>query len=129
MFQEELAKIPATLFVLKELPGKWVLGYSCFWSLSGELQLVNIAGHPDRRGIGLGRKLLHHLLLEAESREAGKIFLEVRPSNRVAIGLYEGLGFKVLFRRPRYYTPEGEDALVMELETPMEDTLGETKWK
>ncbi|RPH86843.1 MAG: ribosomal-protein-alanine N-acetyltransferase [Desulfobacteraceae bacterium] len=84
----------------------------------GELQLVNIAVHPELRDKGLGRKLLNHLLLEADSRAAEKIFLEVRPSNRGAIGLYEKLGFKVLYRRPRYYTPEGEDALVMVLETP-----------
>ncbi len=118
MFQEELAKVPPTLYVLKETPGERVLGYSCFWSLTGELQLVNIAVHPELRDKGLGRKLLHHLLLEADSRAAEKIFLEVRPSNRAAIGLYEKLGFKVLYRRPRYYTPEGEDALVMVLETP-----------
>ncbi len=105
MFQEELAKIPSTLYVLKEAPEKRVLGYSCFWSLSGELQLVNIAVHPDLRGQGLGRRLVNHLLLEAESREAEKIFLEVRPSNRAAIGLYERLGFKVLYRRPRLLHP------------------------
>ena len=127
MFQEELAKIPPTLYVLKEVPGKRVLGYSCFWSLSGELQLVNIAVRPDLRGQGLGGKLLNHLLLEAESREAEKIFLEVRPSNRAAIGLYERLGFKVLYRRPRYYTPEGEDALVLVLETPYGKNSGESK--
>jgi [ribosomal protein S18]-alanine N-acetyltransferase len=127
MFQEELAKIPSTLYVLKERPGKRVLGYSCFWSLSGELQLVNVAVHPDLRGRGLGRKLLNHLLREAEIRGAGKIFLEVRPSNEAAIGLYERLGFKVLYRRPRYYTPEGEDALVMALETPCGRNSGETE--
>jgi ribosomal-protein-alanine N-acetyltransferase len=124
MFEEELAKIPSTLYVLKEVPGKRVVGYSCFWALSGELQLVNIAVPPDLRGQGLGGKLLNHLLLEAESREAEKIFLEVRPSNRAAIGLYERLGFKVLYRRPRYYTPEGEDALVMVWETPYGKKLG-----
>ncbi len=127
MFQEELAKIPSTLYVLKEVPGKRVLGYSCFWSLSGEVQLVNIAVHPDLRGKGLGRRLLDHLLLEAESREAEKIFLEVRPSNGAAIGLYERLGFKVLYRRLGYYTPEGEDALVMVRETPAEKNTGESK--
>jgi len=127
MFQEELAKIPSTLYVLKEVPGKRVLGYSCFWSLSGEVQLVNIAVHPDLRGRGLGRRLLDHLLLEAESREAERIFLEVRPSNWAAIGLYERLGFEVLYRRLGYYTPEGEDALVMVRETPYGKNLGESK--
>jgi [ribosomal protein S18]-alanine N-acetyltransferase len=124
MFQEELAKVPTTLFVLKKEPGDRVLGYSCFWTLSGELQLVNIAVHPDLRGKGLGRKLLNHLLQEAESREAEKVFLEVRPSNQAAIRLYGRLGFKVLYHRPRYYTPEGEDAWVMVWETPDGKQLG-----
>jgi [ribosomal protein S18]-alanine N-acetyltransferase len=130
MFQEELAKKPATLYVLTGGPEKEVWGYCCFWALSGELQLVNIAVRPDLRGQGLGRRLLHHLLREAQIREAEKIFLEVRPSNRAAIGLYERLGFKVLYRRPRYYAPEGEDALVMVLampaaENPLPEVLGE----
>lgn len=130
MFQEELAKIPATLYVLKGGSEKTALGYCCFWALSGELQLVNIAVRPDLRGQGLGRKLLNHLLREAQIRAAEKIFLEVRPSNQAAIGLYERLGFKVLYRRPRYYTPEGEDALVMVLEllsggNPQPEVLGE----
>ena len=130
MFQEELAKIPTTLYVLTGGPERGVLGFCCFWALSGELQLVNIAVRPDLRGQGLGRRLLHHLLREAQIREAEKIFLEVRPSNRAAIGLYERLGFKVLYRRPRYYTPEGEDALVMVLampaaQNPLPEMLGE----
>jgi len=118
MFQEELAKSPATLYVLKGGPEKAVLGYCCFWALSGELQLVNIAVRPDFRGQGLGRTLLNHLLREARIREAEKIFLEVRPSNQTAITLYERLGFKFLYRRPRYYPAEGEDALVLVLEIP-----------
>jgi ribosomal-protein-alanine N-acetyltransferase len=118
MFQEELAKIPATLYVLKGEPEKEVLGYCCFWTLPGEMQLVNIAVRPNLRGQGLGEMLLHHLLREAQIREAEKIYLEVRPSNQAAIRLYERLGFKVQYRRPRYYTPEGEDALVMVLAIP-----------
>ena len=30
-----------------------------------------------------------------------------------AIGLYEGLGFQVVGRRPKYYVDTGEDALLM----------------
>ena len=41
--------------------------------------------------------------------------LEVRPSNREALPLYESLGFKVVGRRKGYYYDTGEDALVMEL--------------
>jgi ribosomal-protein-alanine N-acetyltransferase len=41
-------------------------------------------------------------------------FLEVRPTNVEALGLYESFGFRVIGRRKGYYFDTGEDALVME---------------
>jgi ribosomal-protein-alanine N-acetyltransferase len=113
MFQEELAKVPPTLYVLTGERG--LRGYLCFWTVSGELQVVNVAVHPEWRGRGLGCRLMHFLLREARNREAEKIFLEVRPSNRPALRLYARLGYKAIYRRRRYYAEEGEDALVMAL--------------
>ena len=42
---------------------------------------------------------------------ATHVHLEVRPTNGVAISLYESLGFRTTGRRPRYYGDE--DALLM----------------
>ena len=39
--------------------------------------------------------------------------LEVRASNEAAQALYRAFGFDVAGRRARYYTDDGEDALVM----------------
>jgi ribosomal-protein-alanine N-acetyltransferase len=39
--------------------------------------------------------------------------LEVRPSNRGAIALYEQAGFAAAALRPRYYSDNDEDALLM----------------
>ncbi len=39
--------------------------------------------------------------------------LEVRVSNEAAQALYRGFGFDLAGRRARYYTDDGEDALVM----------------
>ncbi len=97
----------------RPVPSEPLRGYICFWTVAGELQLINIAVHPGHRGAGVGRRLMQFLLQEARLREAEKVSLEVRPSNRAALGLYARLGFEVLYRRPRYYEPEGEDALVM----------------
>ena len=42
--------------------------------------------------------------------------LEVRVSNRRAIGMYERFGFRSAGVRPRYYHDNGEDALIMWLD-------------
>ena len=44
---------------------------------------------------------------------ARRMTLEVRASNEAAQGLYRSFGFEVVGRRPRYYSDDGEDALIM----------------
>lgn len=66
------------------------------------------------RGKGLAKILLDRVFADLTSQFfVSKIFLEVRPSNQAAIKLYQGLGFKELSRRKRYYQ-NGEDALILE---------------
>ena len=66
----------------------------------------------------------YHIALERGAREAT---LEVRLSNLPARRLYEKFGFRPVGLRPRYYTDDNEDALVMttpRLEMPeMQDRL------
>lgn len=67
---------------------------------------------PSLRGQGLGLGLLNHLLMAAAERgDIATILLEVRPSNRPAIALYEKFGMHELARRKKYYA-NGEDAIV-----------------
>jgi ribosomal-protein-alanine N-acetyltransferase len=42
-----------------------------------------------------------------------KMYLEVRPSNHPAIGLYKKTGFIETGRKPEYYLETREDAIVM----------------
>jgi ribosomal protein S18 acetylase RimI-like enzyme len=51
--------------------------------------------------------------MECQRVGARYLTLEVRPSNAPALGLYRGRGFDVVGVRPRYYSDNGEDALVM----------------
>ena len=53
------------------------------------------------------------LIDAARERGATCMTLEVRPSNRAALRLYEGFGFIPKGVRPGYYSDTGEDALIM----------------
>ncbi len=95
--------------------GKVISGYICFWTFDSEIKLMSVAVHPHDRGKGLGHHLLKEMIETGISKGMRQIWLEVRPSNLVAKGLYERLGFEEAYRRPRYYPDTHEDAIVMSL--------------
>jgi ribosomal-protein-alanine N-acetyltransferase len=68
---------------------------------------------PDARGRRVGDALLRWCIEEARAAGCERMLLEVRVSNFVAQNLYRKYGFEVIGRRPRYYTDNHEDALVM----------------
>jgi ribosomal-protein-alanine N-acetyltransferase len=115
-FEKELATPFARLVVAVEetLPRPQVIGYTCRWRVTDEVHLLNVAVHPERRGLGHGRELVGAVVGEAEAARVRVIFLEVRAGNVVARRLYRLLGFEDLGVRRGYYGP-GQDAIVMEL--------------
>lgn len=90
-----------------------LLGYAGFWLLVDEAHICTIAVHPQWRGQGLGELLLLSLLDYAVKSGGLRATLEVRVSNRVALGLYHKYGFKIVSRRKRYYSDNNEDAYIM----------------
>jgi ribosomal-protein-alanine N-acetyltransferase len=104
--------------------GGTIVGYLCVWEIGDEIHVTNVAVHPSRRRQGIARGLLAGLLAEAQARDVRLVVLEVRPSNREAIGLYESFGFRVTGRRRGYYYDTGEDALVMEARFPADSSVG-----
>ena len=80
-----------------------------------QADIQTIAVVPSARRKGLGRVLMLSLIDEARQRGAREIFLEVRADNPGAQALYETLGFEAIALRPRYYQPDGVDAIVMRL--------------
>jgi len=92
-----------------------VIGYIIFWQIKEEVQINNIAIHPDLRRQGLGEAVLRKVLDQVRNENAKFVYLEVRPSNAAAFALYKKLGFKVLGIRKDYYTKPREDALVLGL--------------
>jgi ribosomal-protein-alanine N-acetyltransferase len=77
----------------------------------GESELLNLAVDPAFRRHGFGRRLVSQLT----SSHPGMLWLEVRESNTVARKFYESLGFCETGRRPGYYPPYGESAIVMKV--------------
>jgi [ribosomal protein S18]-alanine N-acetyltransferase len=78
------------------------------------VHVTNVAVHPGRRRQGIARALLGGVIDDGRARKLRMVVLEVRPSNRDALTLYESFGFRVVGRRRGYYYDTGEDALIME---------------
>jgi len=104
-----------------------IVGYAGLWLMVDEAHVTTFAIHPDWRRRRLGERLLLSLLDIAIARRAAEATLEVRLSNLPARRLYEKFGFRPVGIRPRYYTDNNEDALIMTTDrltgAPMRDRL------
>ena len=70
--------------------------------------VISIAVYPDYRRKGYGTMLMHYVLKFMR----GKIVLQVRKNNEIAIAFYKRLGFEKI-KETRFYYLDGEDAVVM----------------
>jgi Fur family ferric uptake transcriptional regulator len=87
-----------------------------------EILTLGVAG--ERRGLGVGSRLVRKLCRVAGRRGARRLYLEVADGNRAARALYARLGFEESGRRRGYYVRAGapaEDAinLVLALRAPV----------
>jgi [ribosomal protein S18]-alanine N-acetyltransferase len=90
-----------------------IVGYAGIRVMTDEAHVTTIASHPDVRGQGVGELLLVALIHRGIEVGARWMTLEVRASNQVAQNLYHKYTFKEMGVRRRYYSDNGEDALVM----------------
>jgi len=97
-----------------ELDGECI-GYAIMSTGAGEAHVLNLCVGEQWRRRGLGAGLLQQLLEYAAEAGAREIFLEVRPSNSVALQLYKAHGFAHIGVRRGYYQAVGgrEDAVVL----------------
>lgn len=94
-------------------PGARIMGYACWWAVADECQIATFAVAPACRRRGVGSALLGRILQDAGECGIVRATLGVRVSNAAAIALYEKWGFTAAAMRPRYYSDNREDALVM----------------
>jgi ribosomal-protein-alanine N-acetyltransferase len=94
-----------------------LIGYFVLMAAAGEAHLLNLSIAEPHQRRGHGTALLREAGGLARALGAKNVFLEVRPSNRAAQGLYTRFGFrKVAVRRGYYPAHSGrEDALVLTL--------------
>jgi len=116
-FAEELKnnRSHILLATIEEAGKKKVVGYICWWTVADEIHILNLASHPDYRRKRVANALLNALLSYAANHGITYATLEVRRFNSPAVQLYKKFGFAIKGIRKGYY-PEGEDAIVMEMD-------------
>ena len=114
MFVLELSK-PSGICLAATLDDR-LCGYLVCSRYDQVWHLMNVAVAPEKRRLGVAAALLRHLFTEAGDELP--FTLEVRMSNGEAIAMYERFGFQRAGTRRRYYHDNGEDALIMWLQSP-----------
>jgi len=94
-----------------------LIGYFVLMAAAGEAHLLNLSIAEPHQRRGHGGALLTEAASLARKLGAKNVFLEVRPSNRAAQGLYTRFGFRKVAVRKGYYPARAgrEDALVLTL--------------
>jgi ribosomal-protein-alanine N-acetyltransferase len=90
-----------------------IVGFSGFWMMMKEAHIIAIGVKNGYRRLGIGEGLLIATIELAQTLNSNVVTLEVRASNEIAQELYKKYGFQVVGRRPRYYSSDGEDAIIM----------------
>ena len=112
MLAEELENQCAAFLTAVDDNGE-VLGYAGLLVAADEGYITNVAVFPQHRRKGIAAKLLQVFCDFATAHHLAFLTLEVRPSNEVAIALYESFGFTERGRRRNYYDLPKEDALIL----------------
>jgi [ribosomal protein S18]-alanine N-acetyltransferase len=93
--------------------GSKIVAYGGMWMMVDEAHITTFAVLPEWRRQGIGARLMLAMMQLATELQARVATLEVRLSNDAARQLYARFGFRPVGIRPRYYSDNGEDALIM----------------
>ena len=96
-----------------KLPSDYIAGFVGLWFVLDEAHIVIIGIRESDRREGIGDQLLISALEQAVENDSRVMTLEVRESNGPAIELYTKYGFQRVGLRRRYYSDNGENAVIM----------------
>ncbi|MCR4586784.1 MAG: ribosomal protein S18-alanine N-acetyltransferase [Lachnospiraceae bacterium] len=111
-FRDMLAREDA-VYLVAEQDGE-ILGVCGLHQSFESGEITNVSVCKEKRGAGIGTRLMEEILKVSRGREITQLLLEVRVSNEAAIHVYEKCGFQVIGRRKDFYEEPWEDAFVME---------------
>ena len=111
LFAKELERREGATIVATD--GDEVLGFLACAGQGDSWHILNVTVDPDHRRRGLGGMLVDGIISLLDGRPYDRYTLEVRVSNDAAIRLYRDRGFVDSGVRPRYYSDNREDALIM----------------
>jgi len=123
-YRQELETNRLAQYLVGTIGGEMV-AYGGIWLMVDEAHVTTFAVHPRYRRRRIGERLLLSLMDLAADRHAREATLEVRLSNLAARRLYEKYGFRPVGIRPRYYSDNQEDALIMTTEPLAEPSMTE----
>ena len=104
---------PAAYYSVAKDGAGIIVGYAGMWVIMGEAHITTIAVDPESRTRKVGERLLLDLLDHGVKRRARRASLEVREHNTPAHRLYLKFGFVDVALRKRYYSDNGENAIIM----------------
>ena len=103
---------PNSIFIAAREQGR-LIGYALSWLVSDEMHILKLAVDKNYQRLGWGRQLIEESVRRAQMENAAIAWLEVRPSNHAALAMYKTCGFTTAFRRKKYYSDTGEDAIIL----------------
>lgn len=109
---EKELKNPFSKYVLAKVDNK-IIGFGGMWLIVDEGHITNIAVNTNFRGLGIGSAILSSLVSICKECNGVAMTLEVRSSNAAAQALYSKFEFKNEGVRKKYYSDNGEDAIIM----------------
>lgn len=113
MLRESLHQAQYTMLVAEDCTDGEIAGYVTLLNAAGEGNIMNVAVSDALRRQGIAGKLLTEVMQRGREEGICDYTLEVRKSNKAAVSLYEGLGFRTEGVRKDYYEQPREDALIM----------------
>ena len=109
ILREEIL-LPSSFYIIAKIKNT-IVGFAGINIVLDETHLANIVVRKDKRGLGIGSKLLENIIKIAK-KKSKLITLEVNVNNIHAINLYETFNFKILGKRKKYYDNK-YDAYIM----------------